>query len=70
MQLTFYNNNDNPKSGVLTPSHIPYLSGTDCGACHAPNYVVGGFGPTNMSAAKHAFVPTTCDTCHEAGLTF
>ena len=69
-QLSFYNNNDNPKSGVLTPAHIPYLSGTDCGACHAANYVAGGFGPTNMSAAKHAFVPTTCDTCHEAGLTF
>jgi hypothetical protein len=69
-QLTFYNNNDNPKSGVLTPSHIPYLTGTDCSACHAANYVAGGFGPTNMSAAKHAFVPTTCDTCHEAGLSF
>ena len=69
-QLTFYNNNDNPKAEVLTPSHIPYLSGTDCSSCHAANYVAGGFGPTNMSAAKHAFVPTTCDTCHEAGLTF
>jgi hypothetical protein len=69
-QLAFYNNNDNPKDGVLTPAHIPYLSGTDCGNCHAPNYVVGGFGPTSMSAAKHAFVPTTCDTCHEAGLSF
>jgi len=69
-QLTFYNNNDNPKSGVLTPAHIPYLSGTDCSSCHAPNYVAGGFGPTNMSAAKHAFVPTACDTCHEAGLSF
>ncbi len=69
-QLTFYNNNDNPKAAVLTPAHIPYLSGTDCSSCHAANYVAGGFGPTNMSAAKHAFVPTTCDTCHEAGLTF
>ncbi len=69
-QLTFYNNNDNPKDGVLSPPHIPYLSGTDCSACHASNYVAGGFGPTNMSAAKHAFVPTTCDTCHEAGLNF
>ena len=69
-QLTFYNNNDNPKSGVLTPAHIPYLSGTDCSSCHAANYVAGGFGPTNMSAAKHAFVPTACDTCHEAGLSF
>ena len=69
-QLTFYNNNDNPKSAVLTPAHIPYLSGTDCSSCHAANYVAGGFGPTNMSAAKHAFVPTACDTCHEAGLSF
>ena len=39
-------------------------------ACHTANYVTGGFGPTNMSAAKHAFVPATCDTCHEAGLSF
>lgn len=69
-QLTFYNNNDNPKSAVLTPGHIPFLTGTDCGACHSANYVAGGFGPTNMSAAKHAYVPTTCDTCHEAGLSF
>jgi hypothetical protein len=68
--LTFYNNNDNPKAAVLTPSHIPYLSGTDCSSCHAANYVTGGFGPTNMSAAKHAFVPTNCDTCHEANLSF
>ena len=55
---------------MLTPAHIPYLTGTDCSSCHAANYVAGGFGPTNMSAAKHAFVPTTCDTCHEAGLSF
>src|SRR3984957_1500975 len=69
-QLTFYNNNDNPKAAVLTPVHIPYSNGTDCSSCHTANYIAGGFGPTNMSAAKHAFVPTTCDTCHEAGLTF
>ena len=68
--LTFYNNNDNPKDAILTPTHIPYLVGTDCSSCHAANYVTGGFGPTNMSAAKHAFVPTTCATCHEAGLSF
>jgi hypothetical protein len=67
--LTWYNNYT-PKDGVLSPSHIPYLSGTDCASCHAANYVTGGFGPTNMSAAKHAFVPSTCDTCHEAGLSF
>ena len=59
-----------PKDAVLTPAHIPYISGTDCSSCHASNYVTGGFGPTNMSAAKHAFVPTACDSCHEAGLTF
>jgi hypothetical protein len=69
-QLTFYNNNDNPKAAILTPSHIPYTSGADCSSCHAANYVAGGFGPTNMTAAKHAFVPTTCDSCHEAGLSF
>ena len=67
--LTWYNN-FTPKDGVLTPSHIPYLAGTDCASCHAANYIVGGFGPTSMSAAKHAFVPSTCDTCHEAGLSF
>ena len=66
--LTFYNDNDDPKAAVLTPAHIPYLSGTDCSSCHTANYVTGGFGPTNMTAAKHAFVPTSCDTCHEAGL--
>jgi hypothetical protein len=68
--LTFYNNNDNPLSAVLTPAHVPFLTGTDCSACHAANYLAGGFGPTNMNAAKHAFVATTCDTCHEAGLSF
>ncbi len=67
--LTWFNN-FTPKDALLTPSHIPYLSGTDCSSCHAANYATGGFGPTNMSAAKHAFVPTACDTCHEAGLSF
>ena len=62
--LTFYNNNDNPKSGVLAPVHIPILSGTDCTTCHGTNYVAGGFAGTAMSAAKHAYVTTTCDTCH------
>jgi hypothetical protein len=67
-QVSFYNNNDNPKDGVLTPSHIPYLSGTDCGSCHARNYVAGGFGPMNMTQATHSFVSSTnCDSCHEAG---
>ena len=67
--LTWFNN-FTPKDALLTPAHIPYLSGSDCSSCHAKVYVAGGFGPTNMSAAKHAFVPTACDTCHEAGLTF
>ncbi len=69
-QLTFYNNNDNPKSAVLTPPHIPILAGADCGACHTSNFVVGGFGPMNMTQATHAAVTTTCDTCHEKGLSF
>jgi hypothetical protein len=69
-QLTFFNNNDNPKAAVLTPAHIPYSNGVDCASCHASNYVAGGFGSTAMTAGKHAFVPTTCDTCHEAGLNF
>jgi hypothetical protein len=69
--LSFYNNNDVPKPAAgLTPAHIPYSNGVDCSACHAANYVAGGFGPTNMSAAKHAFVPTTCDTCHDTGRNF
>jgi hypothetical protein len=63
-QLTFYNNNDNPKSAVLSPAHIPILSGADCGSCHARNFVAGGFGPMNMTQATHAFVSTTCSTCH------
>jgi hypothetical protein len=69
-QLTFYNNNDNPRAAVLTPAHIPYSNGVDCSSCHSSNFVTGGFGGTGMSAAKHAFVPTTCDSCHEAGLSF
>ncbi|HLY66135.1 MAG TPA: hypothetical protein VKU60_11425 [Chloroflexota bacterium] len=67
--LTWYNNYT-PKDGVLVPSHIPYLAGTDCGSCHAANYVAGGFGPMNMTSAKHSFVATTCNTCHEAGVSF
>jgi hypothetical protein len=69
-QLTFYNNNDNPKSAVLSPPHIPILSGADCGSCHAKNFVTGGFGPMNMTQATHASVSTTCNTCHEKGLSF
>ncbi|HUX74896.1 MAG TPA: cytochrome c3 family protein [Steroidobacteraceae bacterium] len=69
-QLTFYNNIDNPKAAVLTPAHIPALTGSDCSSCHAPNFVAGGFGPMNMTQATHAGVGTTCDTCHEAGLSF
>jgi hypothetical protein len=68
--LTWYNNYTPKPAFGLTPSHIPYLVGTDCSSCHASNYVTGGFGPTNMSPAKHAFVPTTCDTCHDTGKSF
>ncbi len=69
-QLTFYNNNDNPKSAVLTPAHIPILTGTDCGTCHKASYVAGGFGPMNMTQASHTSVSTKCITCHEKGLSF
>ena len=69
--LTFYNNNDNPKSAVLSPPHIPAFTGTDCSNCHASTtYAVGTFGPMNMTQATHAGVGTTCNTCHEAGLSF
>ncbi|GAC1664315.1 MAG: hypothetical protein NVS9B2_01760 [Steroidobacteraceae bacterium] len=68
--LTWFNN-FTPKDALLTPNHIPYLSGTDCSSCHSSStYAVGNFGPMNMTSAKHAFVPTSCDTCHEAGLSF
>ena len=46
------------------------LTGEDCSACHTTNYVVGGFGPMNMTQATHAGVGTTCNACHEAGLSF
>ena len=53
------------------PPHIPYLSGTDCSSCHSSStYAAGTFGPMNMTQAKHAFAPTSCNTCHEAGLSF
>ena len=67
--LTWFNN-FTPKDAILTPSHIPYLAGSDCSSCHAKTYAVGGFGPMNMTQATHAFVPTACATCHEAGLSF
>ena len=59
------------KTTPLAPPHIPILAGTDCSACHGAAYQAGGFGPaTAMSAAKHAFVSTTCDTCHDTGKSF
>jgi len=68
--LTWYNS-FTPKDGVLTPPHIPYLSGTDCGSCHSSRtYAAGGFGPMNMTQTTHAFVVTACVTCHESGRSF
>ena len=55
-------------SGVLTPAHIPYLPGTDCGSCHSEQLCGRRLRAHEHDAAKHAFVATTCDTCHEAGL--
>jgi hypothetical protein len=64
-QLSFYNNDMVVKSAVLTPPHIPYLSGTDCGSCHkSTTHAAGTFGPMNMTQATHSFVATTCRTCH------
>jgi len=68
--LTWYNN-FTPKDAVLSPAHIPYLAGASCGSCHSSTtYAAGAFGPMNMTQATHAFVATTCDTCHEKGLSF
>jgi nitrate/TMAO reductase-like tetraheme cytochrome c subunit len=68
--LTWYNA-FTPKAAVLAPAHIPYLAGTDCSGCHSSNsYAAGTFGPMNMTQAKHSFVPTSCNTCHEKGLSF
>ena len=59
------------KATPLSPPHIPVLVGTDCSGCHGAAYQAGGFGPaTQMNAAKHAFVSTACDTCHEAGRSY
>jgi len=65
IQLSFYNNDLVIKDNVLSPPHIPYLSGTDCGSCHkSTTHAPGTFGPMNMTQATHAFVSTTCKTCH------
>ena len=71
-QLTFYNNNDNPKDNVLTPAHIPYLAGTDCGSCHTIDHLRGGRIWPDEHDAGH---PRLCrrppaTTCHEAGVSF
>jgi hypothetical protein len=63
--LTWYNAFTPKYSGSLSPAHIPYLAGTDCGSCHkSATYAAGTFGPMNMTQATHAYVTTTCDTCH------
>ncbi len=65
IQLSFVNNDMVIKDNVLSPAHIPYLAGTDCSSCHkSSTYAAGTFGPMNMTQATHAFVSTTCDTCH------
>ena len=44
---------------------IAVAGDTDCGACHkTTTYATGTFGPMNMTQAAHAFVSTTCNTCH------
>ena len=69
--LTFYNNNDNPKSALLSPPHIPAFTGTDCSNCHVTTtFASGAFGPMNMTQATHSGLGSTCNGCHEAGLTF
>ena len=49
-------------------SHMP-VGGAACTACHAPNFVVGGFhiaAAPVMSVAAHAAVsPLSCAGCHE-----
>ncbi len=50
--LTWFNN-FTPKDAVLTPGHIPYIAGTDCGSCHSSStYAVGTFGPMNMNSGQ------------------
>jgi hypothetical protein len=58
------------------PMHIAFIAGSVCSNCHASNFVTGGFAITTkpvLTAAGHAYVSTTCNTCHEnlpANLTF
>ena len=57
---------------MLTPvAYSRSWPAPSCGSCHSSStYAVGGFGPMNMTQATHAFVATTCTTCHEKGLSF
>jgi hypothetical protein len=67
-QLSFYNNNDNPKPMIA--GHIPSQT-TPCESCHTGFTTFGG---TTMSAAKHTLLLAdtggTCDQCHELGKSF
>jgi hypothetical protein len=64
-QISFFNNDMVVVDNVLSPAHIPYIGGVDCSSCHASaTYATGTFGPMNMTPATHAFVGTTCNTCH------
>ncbi len=68
--LTWYNN-FTPKDGDADAgAHSRILRAPTAVPATPRTTSTGGFGPTNMSAAKHAFVPTVCDTCHEAGSEF
>jgi hypothetical protein len=49
-------------------NHIPINAGVDCATCHGQNFGTGGFKIASspvLSTANHAYVSTTCTTCHE-----
>lgn len=49
------------------PTHIPYLTGTDCGVCHIPpvGFAGGSFATKRITGSLlHTYLPTTCVSCH------
>ena len=49
-------------------THIAFNSGVDCVTCHGQNFATGGFVIASspvLTAANHANVSTTCNSCHE-----